>query len=53
MAPIPITTAAEIFKDYSNPATELKEIAKKNRVELRVVAQVFSDKIMKGIISLF
>uniref|UniRef100_A0AC35F595 Uncharacterized protein n=1 Tax=Panagrolaimus sp. PS1159 TaxID=55785 RepID=A0AC35F595_9BILA len=47
MAPIPITTAAEIFKDYSNPATELKEIAKKNRVELRVIAQVFSDKIMK------
>uniref|UniRef100_A0A914YTT3 Uncharacterized protein n=1 Tax=Panagrolaimus superbus TaxID=310955 RepID=A0A914YTT3_9BILA len=47
MVPISPIIAAEIFRDYSDPNIGLNEIAKKNNVELRVIAQVFSDRFMK------
>jgi hypothetical protein len=46
MTPVSTVIAMAVIKDYVNTELDLKQIAEKNKLELRTIAQVFGDKYM-------
>ena len=37
-----------VLNDFNDPGSTLQDIANKHKIPLRVIAQIFADRIIKG-----